>query len=136
MNIEINGVTLQADFMDADFMDKLEPALAETQRKIANGKMQQYSSISAAYRALNEVMENFFDQVFGAGTSDRLFNGSQNVMEHMKAVAVMNSATAQRKSSTISRTAILKGQGPVGSIPCRATISPRNTRIDSDQHSD
>ena len=90
MNIEINGVTLQADFMDADFMDKLEPALAETQRKIANGKMQQYSSISAAYRALNEVMENFFDQVFGAGTSDRLFNGSQNVMEHMKAVAVIN----------------------------------------------
>ena len=45
MNIEINGVTLQADFMDADFMNKLEPALAETQRKIANGKMQQYRSI-------------------------------------------------------------------------------------------
>ena len=27
MNIEINGVTLQADFMDADFMEKFEPAL-------------------------------------------------------------------------------------------------------------
>ena len=27
MNIEINRVTLQADFMDADFMEKFEPAL-------------------------------------------------------------------------------------------------------------
>lgn len=27
MNIEINGVTLQADFMDADFMEVFEPAI-------------------------------------------------------------------------------------------------------------
>lgn len=89
MNIEVNGVTLQADFMDADFMEKLEPALTETQRQIASGNMRQYSSTSEAYRSMNKIMENLFDVVFGAGTSDRIFNGSQNVMEHLKAVAVI-----------------------------------------------
>lgn len=81
---------MQADMMDAGFMEVLEPALADVQRKIAQGKTQQYGSVAAAYRALNEIMEKFFDDVFGAGTSDRIFNGSQNVMDHMKAVAAIN----------------------------------------------
>ena len=41
MNIEINGVTLQADFMDADFMEKFEPAINKTREEINAGKAMQ-----------------------------------------------------------------------------------------------
>ena len=59
MNIEINGVNLQADFMDAEFMDKLEPALAEVQKKLNHGRTQNYESVGAAYRELNGYIERF-----------------------------------------------------------------------------
>ena len=40
MNIEINGVTLQGDFMDAGFMEVLEPALLEVKEDMQKARTQ------------------------------------------------------------------------------------------------
>ena len=40
MNIEINGVTLQADFMDAAFMEILEPALNQVREDMQKVRTQ------------------------------------------------------------------------------------------------
>lgn len=40
MNIEINGVTLQGDFMDAGFMEVLEPALLEVREDMQKVRTQ------------------------------------------------------------------------------------------------
>ena len=92
MNIEINGVSLAVDFMDANFMEGFEPALKEVQRAITEGKTKQYESIAAGYRAINESIESFFNKVWGADTTNQIFNGSGNVMEHLNAVAALTTA--------------------------------------------
>ena len=62
--MEINGVTLQADFMDADFMDVFEPAIYKMQKGIDAGKTMQ-GNVAAKYRAMNteggkETVQRFF----------------------------------------------------------------------------
>lgn len=87
MNIEINGVTLQADFMDAGFMEKLEPALIKVKDDIQRERTQPRGLVAAGYDALNKAMDAFFNTVFGPDTSGQLFNGSRNVMIRMEALA-------------------------------------------------
>ena len=97
MNIEINGVTLQVDFMDADFMEVFEPALYAMRDGINESKTMK-GSIAAGYKALNGCVEKFFNTAFGEGTADRIFQGGKNVMVHLEAVARMDEAyKAERK---------------------------------------
>ncbi len=97
MNMEINGVTLQADFMDADFMDVFEPAIYEV-RDVINASKTMQGSVAAKYKAMNQTIEMFFEKVFGEGTADRIFQGSKNVMVHLEALARIEEAQrAERK---------------------------------------
>lgn len=98
MNIEINGVTLQADFMDADFMEIFEPALYEVRDRANKCKTQKTGMVAGAFKELNSCIETFFDTVWGGSTSERIFNGSKNVLEHIEALAqVETAARAERK---------------------------------------
>ena len=94
--MEINGVTLQGDFMDADFMDVFEPAIYKMQKGIDAGKTMQ-GNVAAKYRAMNRAVETFFDEVFGEGTADSIFQDSKNVMVHMEAVARIGEAQRAEK---------------------------------------
>lgn len=87
MNIEINGVTLQGDFMDAGFMEILEPALLEVREDMQKARTQPRGLVAAGYDALNKALDKFFNTVFGTDTSEQLFNGSRNVMIRMEALA-------------------------------------------------
>lgn len=87
MNIEINGVTLQGDFMDAGFMEILEPALLEVREDMQKARTQPRGLVAAGYDALNKALDKFFNAVFGPDASERLFNGSRNVMIRMEALA-------------------------------------------------
>ena len=59
MNIEINGVTLQADFMDADFMEIFEPALYEVRDRANRCKTQKTGMVAGAFKELNSCIETF-----------------------------------------------------------------------------
>lgn len=97
MNMEINGVTLQVDFMDADFMEVFEQATNKMQKEINAGKTMQ-GSVAAKYRAMNQCIEAYFNDVFGEGTAENIFQGSKNVMAHMEAVArIQEAQVAERK---------------------------------------
>lgn len=96
MNMEINGVTLQADFMDADFMDVFEPAVYAMRDGIDAGKAMQ-GSVAAKYKAMNQAVETFFNTVWGGNASERIFNGSKNVMVHLEAVARVEEAQRAEK---------------------------------------
>lgn len=87
MNIEINGVTLQADFMDAGFMEILEPALLEVREDIQKTRTQPRGLVAAGYDALNKALDKFFNTVFGPETSEQVFGKSRNVMIRMEALA-------------------------------------------------
>ena len=54
---------------------------------------------AANYRAQCEVVNVCFDEIFGAGTADRLFHGKMNVMEHLKAIEKVSEwAASERKT--------------------------------------
>lgn len=92
MNIEINGATLQADFMDADFMEIFEPELYKVQDGVNNCKAMKDCSVAARYKELNRCVEDFFDAVWGTGTSGTIFEGSNHVMRHLEALGEINAA--------------------------------------------
>lgn len=96
MNIEINGVTLQADFMDADFMEKFEPAVYRVRDKINESKTVQ-GSVAAKYKLMNQSIETCFNNIFGEGTADSIFQGSKNVMVHLEALARIEEAQRAEK---------------------------------------
>ena len=96
MNIEINGVTLQADFMDADFMEKFEPAVYEVRDRINESKTMQ-GMVAAKYKLMNQSIETCFNTIFGEGTADSIFQGSKNVMVHLEALARIEEAQRVEK---------------------------------------
>lgn len=87
MDIIINGVTLQGDFMDADFVEPYEMATRKMQETAAANIGKAYASIADGYREQCRTVDEYFDDVFGPGTAAKVFQGSEhNVMVHLKAV--------------------------------------------------
>lgn len=98
MNIEINGVTLQAEFMDADFMLAYEMASKDLATEANENKRKQWDTAAAGFLAYCECVDRYFDAVFGEGTADQLFGGNHNFKERMLAVeAIQKAADAAKK---------------------------------------
>lgn len=98
MDLIINGVTLTGDLMDADFMDVFESAMIEMRDKAQAAKSAGYTRASDHYRAQCEVTNECLDKIFGEGTSEKLFVGRMNVMEHLEAMEQVNEwAMTERK---------------------------------------
>lgn len=87
MAIIVNGVTLNGDFFDADFIDLYQAEMNELLRKGEELKGRKFATLSEAYRANIDAVEEFFDNVFGAGSAERVFAECRsNVKSHLAAV--------------------------------------------------
>lgn len=99
MELIINDVKLEGDLMDADFMEKFEQSMIKMRDTAQAKKRENFSTAAANYRAQCEVVDVCFDEIFGAGTADRLFHGKMNVMEHLKAIEKVSEwAASERKT--------------------------------------
>jgi len=74
----INGVELEVDFTDADFIEKID----EGRKRI----MEQCDSVDTknlskaeGIRQECKIIKDFFDFVFGDGTSEKLFKGKNSL---------------------------------------------------------
>lgn len=81
----IKGVDFDIDILDADVMERLEDAAEKIQKRVAEEKAKKYKKNSEFIRVFNNLTENFIDEVLGEGSSELIFGGSQNMMEHMEA---------------------------------------------------
>lgn len=98
MELIINDVTLEGDLMDADFMEKFEQAMIKMRDSAMEKKRESFPTAAANYRAQCEVVNICFDEIFGAGTAEKIFRGKMNVLEHLKAVEkVSDWAAGERK---------------------------------------
>lgn len=73
---EYNGVELEVDTQDAFFVEKYETAfekMAENEKKI-----QKIGKVSAVLKGYCQLFFDLFDDIYGPGTSDKLFNGKIN----------------------------------------------------------
>ncbi len=86
--VTINGVEFECDFYDADFVEPFEKASKKMQERAA--ELQSFKGTNAeSMRKLCEVVNDYFDEIFGEGTSERLFHGNHNMMDHIRAAEVL-----------------------------------------------
>ncbi len=82
--MKILNVEVEFDFLDADNMEKFE----EEARKVKEQcemKGKENMSYSQVIREECNIIDNFFNNVFGQGIADKIFNGKKNLNEHIKA---------------------------------------------------
>ena len=71
----INGVELDIDFTDADFIEKIENGSKEVYQKAEELKQLKQLSLAEGIRQECKILKDFLDYVLGNGTSEKLFKG-------------------------------------------------------------
>lgn len=94
--INICGHILEADFLDADFMERFEVSTQAMMDQIEVLKTQKRSSAAEGLRTQCRLVEDCFDGIFGEGTAAMIFGGRMNLLDHLEAFAVL---TDSRKDS-------------------------------------
>ena len=99
MDLIINGIKLEGDLMDADFMETFESSMIKMRDSAQAKKRENFPTAAANYRAQCEVVNTCLDEIFGDGTAQKLFGGKMNVMEHLKAIEKVSEwAAGERKT--------------------------------------
>lgn len=105
---EYNGVTLEVDLQDADFAEKYEAAFANMGEN--EKKLQKTGSNSEMIRGYCGLFYQLFDDLYGAGTGDKLFDGKCNAGKCDEAYAQFITAAKadseearKRRSEFVSR---------------------------------
>ena len=85
--LKINDVELELDLMDADMAEKYEKAYRKMQRDVAN--IPKNLSLAENIRKQCNLIFCFFNEVFGEGTSKKVFGNKTNLRECIKAVETL-----------------------------------------------
>ena len=81
MTINVLGVELELDILDADVYEVYEAAVNEVSRKVTENDELEGQKTSQKLRFQCTTIKEFFDEVFGPGTADRLFPGKNNIKD-------------------------------------------------------
>lgn len=103
--MKIRNIEIDFDFLDADDIERFEN---EAKRVVeeCNNEVKRVISHSEAIREECNIVENFFDNVFGKGISEKLFNGKKNLGDHIKAfedIVKMKNEKQKDLQSTLDR---------------------------------
>lgn len=90
--ININGIDLELDLLDADVMEKYQNLNREIAEKIKEPTQYQNISTADGMRKQCRYIEEFFDKLFGAGTAEKLFGGGNNLGVRAEAFAKVSAA--------------------------------------------
>lgn len=95
--MKIRDVEVNFDFLDADDVERFERE-AQKVKEESNEKEKIEISYAEAIRQECNIIENFFDNVFGKGISDKMFKGKKNLNEHIKAFEdIVNEKISQQR---------------------------------------
>lgn len=83
----INGVELEIDLMDLDERERFEECFINTNDEIQKVTMNKTDKAIDQLREICDLISDFFDDVFGEGTSDMIFgNNKYHIGENIKAI--------------------------------------------------
>lgn len=80
--MKLKNIEVEFSFTDADCVERLENASKKVKEK-SELKGKEEKSLSEAIREECEIIEEFFDEVFGEGISEKIFQGKKDLQEHM-----------------------------------------------------
>lgn len=90
----INGIELELDLMDADVADQLEVSLNKLNKQAEVGE-----SLGDVIRFQCGVINEFFDELFGSGASDAIFQGKMNLRKSLEAFGIVVEEIQKTKES-------------------------------------
>ncbi len=103
-----NGVELEVDLQDADFAERYEKAFQKMGE--AEKDLQKIGSNSEMIRGYCRMFNNLFDDIYGSGTSEKLFGGRMNSGHcdeaytlFLDAARACNAEAQQRRNAFASR---------------------------------
>lgn len=78
--MKINDVELEVNFLDADFMEKVENCCKKVAEQAEKSKKELKNlTFSEQIKGECKIIKDFFDEVFGEGTSDKIFEGKNDL---------------------------------------------------------
>ena len=80
--MKIKDIEVNFSFTDADDIERFENEARKVEEKAKNYEKKEMST-SEAIREECNVIEEFFDNVFEKGISQRLFKGKKDIAEHI-----------------------------------------------------
>jgi len=80
--MKIKNIEVDFDFLDADNVEKLEIAYKKLIEETEEYKGKEVS-MSEEIRIECRIINEFLDEVFGEGLSEKLFNKKNNLKEHV-----------------------------------------------------
>ena len=79
--MKINGVELEVNFLDADFMEKIENCCRKVSEQAEKSKKELKDlTYSQQIKAECKIIKDFFDDLFGEGTSEKIFQEKNDLM--------------------------------------------------------
>lgn len=81
--MKIKDIEVNFSFTDADDVERFENEGKKVKEK-AEARKKKEMSIAEAIREECKIIEDFFDNVFGEGISNKIFKGKKDLEEHIK----------------------------------------------------
>lgn len=81
--MKIKNIEIDFNFLDADNIEVFEKEAKKVVEKSEQGKNEEIS-YSEAIRQECNIVEEFIDNVFGEGLSQKIFEGKNDLLEHIK----------------------------------------------------
>lgn len=96
----INGVEFEIDFTDADILERIDNECEEVEKKAKELRNKKEElSLAEGIRQECKIVKDFFDKVFGEGTSEKLFKGKDSLTQCLNAYEdTMNAYQSQYQS--------------------------------------
>lgn len=82
--MKILGIEVEFDFADADDLEKFERAYPVTIQELESIKFDEEKA-SSSIRKFCDAIFKFFDEIFGQGSSEKIFNGKRNYQKCLNA---------------------------------------------------
>lgn len=96
--MKLGNIEVDFSFTDADDLERFENA-AKKVRELSNNYEKQELSVAEAIRKECEIINNFFDEVFGDKISEKIFKGKNDLKEHMELfVDIVNEKVRQTQA--------------------------------------
>ena len=81
--MKLKDIEVEFSFTDADCIERLENAAKKVKEK-SELKDKKEISLSEAIREECKIIDEFFDEVFGEGISEKIFKNKKDLQEHIE----------------------------------------------------
>ena len=84
--MNLKGIEVEFNFLDAEEMEKFEKEVDIVLKKCEKEEKENHKT-SESIKIQCKIIEDFFDNVFGKGISDKIFVKKYNLAEHLEIYA-------------------------------------------------